>query len=533
MGRSRRFAVERDPHLAVAYLRVSTDAQAERGVSLDAQLAEIQRYAAAHGYTVADVYTERGRSGLDKNRPEFQRMLGHILASSSRIGCVIVVHSSRFTRSAEHAAIYGSRLARKGISVIATQQPFGDGPESVLMRRVASAVDEYGSLIGGIRTRIAMVETVRQGFFVGSLPPFGFRTVLAAGPGGAAKKKLAVAADEAAVVRVACSLYLTRGGLAVAAELNARGLLHRGRRWDRDRVLGVISDESLVGTYSWGRTDSRTGRERPRHEWASFPVDPIVDRDVFERVQALREHRDPDRNPGREASSPLMLAGLVVCGQCGARYQLQTAGKRRKDNGRYEYIQCSASRRRGVGATGSCAGRPVAVDNIDTEVVRLLLDAVFSPERCRILLGDLVEREGLLGNRVAAERGQWEREHANLENSRARLVRAIESADVAPAGLVERLTEVEARLGEARERLDKIAVLHDAPPWLCDDVTIEAFRVGMIAAMRARPEISRAYMHALGCVIIIGPDGITIASGRFRGPSSGGSEPARYSDDLP
>lgn len=508
----RRRPTERHRFLAVIYLRVSTDEQAERGMSLDAQLLETQRFSATHDYTIGAIYTERGCSGRDEHRPEFQRMLADITAPDSRVGTIIVVHYSRFFRDVERSAVYRAKLQRNGIQVLATQQPVGAGPEASLMTTIFAALDQYESENIGRRTRAGMLQTVRAGFFVGSQPPLGFRIVTVVGPNGAEKKRLEFDPEEAVTVREMFALYLTRGATSVAAELNGRGLLYRGKLWDRDRVLRVISDESLIGTYWWGKTDSRTGRERPREEWVSIPVEPIIDRDLFDRVQAERECRDPVRNPGREASSPLLLAGLVACAQCGARYQLQTAGKHRADGSRYEYVQCSAARRRGVGAVGSCPGFPVPVDALDAAVTEHLLSAAFSPERCPALLHDLVEREGVLRSRIGAERKQWERERSDLERRRARLVETIETADDAPAGLVERIAEIEQRLREVRERLDRIVVLHDAPPWLDDPATMEAFRARLIEAVRGRPEILRAYLHGFACAISVGTEGVTITS---------------------
>ncbi len=43
---------------ALIYTRVSSDDQAREGVSLDAQLAECWRYAARHGWSLADEYQD-------------------------------------------------------------------------------------------------------------------------------------------------------------------------------------------------------------------------------------------------------------------------------------------------------------------------------------------------------------------------------------------------------------------------------------------------------------------------------------------
>jgi DNA invertase Pin-like site-specific DNA recombinase len=498
--------------VAFAYLRVSTPDQAVHGMSLDGQLAEIERFAAAKGIRIARVFTEAGVSAQDDGRPEFRRMMDEVYSSACTVGLVVVVHTSRFMRNALSARLYKARLRKLDVAVVSVQQTFGDDPTGRFAEIVQEAADQLQSDEGAVRTRAGMLATVRAGFFVGSQPPFGFRVVPAMGPGGAPKKKLEVDPTEADVAREACTLYLARGAVAVASTLNARGLLYRSKLWDRDRVLRIISDPALTGTYIWGRTDSRTGRARPPEDRVGTEVEVIVDRQVFDRVQILREQRDPDRNPGREASSPMLLAGLVICSHCGARYQLQTAGKPRPDGSRYSYYQCSAARRRGVGKAGSCPGRPVPMEALNAAVTESLVAAVFRADRCRTLLRDLVESDGLLRQRLAADRRHWERAGADMKRRCARLMEAIETSDPLPAGLVSRLAEAEGHLRDIVKKLARIAVVDAAPPWLHDATAAAAFQVHMTRIVRADPAIVRAYLHSLGCRVTVGRQGISVSS---------------------
>ena len=51
------------------YVRVSTDKQAEFGMSLDAQKAELERYCRDRNWTVAGLYIDGGFSGKNTARP--------------------------------------------------------------------------------------------------------------------------------------------------------------------------------------------------------------------------------------------------------------------------------------------------------------------------------------------------------------------------------------------------------------------------------------------------------------------------------
>ena len=82
---------------AVGYCRVSTDAQATDGVSLDAQRARIAAWAEANGYRLADSFTDAGLSGKRAdNRPGLQAALANVCRS----GGALVVSACRGWRAA-------------------------------------------------------------------------------------------------------------------------------------------------------------------------------------------------------------------------------------------------------------------------------------------------------------------------------------------------------------------------------------------------------------------------------------------------
>lgn len=79
------------------YVRVSTDKQAEMGLSLDAQQAEIKRYCAEKGYHLKDIYVDGGYSAKNTERPALKRMIADI--GKGGIAAIIVAKLDRLTRS--------------------------------------------------------------------------------------------------------------------------------------------------------------------------------------------------------------------------------------------------------------------------------------------------------------------------------------------------------------------------------------------------------------------------------------------------
>jgi DNA invertase Pin-like site-specific DNA recombinase len=58
----------------VGYVRVSTDKQAERGVSLEAQAEKIRAMAVVHGAELVDIIVDAGESAKSLHRPGMARL---------------------------------------------------------------------------------------------------------------------------------------------------------------------------------------------------------------------------------------------------------------------------------------------------------------------------------------------------------------------------------------------------------------------------------------------------------------------------
>ncbi len=82
---------------AIGYVRVSTEKQAEVGVSLDAQTARIHAMAVVHGAEILDAIVDAGESAKPLNRPGMARLLA--LVEAAAVDTVIVAKLDRLTRS--------------------------------------------------------------------------------------------------------------------------------------------------------------------------------------------------------------------------------------------------------------------------------------------------------------------------------------------------------------------------------------------------------------------------------------------------
>lgn len=102
------------------YVRVSTDKQAEFGMSLDAQRAELSRYCADRGWNVVETFVDAGVSGKDTDRPAFSRLLTRIREGG--IDAIAVTKLDRLTRSVRNLCeINEDILKGHGVQLICTR----------------------------------------------------------------------------------------------------------------------------------------------------------------------------------------------------------------------------------------------------------------------------------------------------------------------------------------------------------------------------------------------------------------------------
>ncbi len=505
-------AQPRVPHFVVLYVRVSTTEQAESGHSLAAQESELRDYCATRGLTVARVFVERGESGTGDRRPEFQRMLEDVLSPASEIGRVLVTHFSRFMRDAGKAATRREQLRRAGIELVATQQPVGTDANGSFVTGMFDLISQFESEMIGIRTRAGMLQAAKDGFVPAAKAPFGY-TIVARTEDGANReerkqRKLVINEEEARTVRMIVRLYIGGlGGLAIAEELNRRGITHRGSRWTRDSVLAVLADTTIAGRYYWGKRDSRNQRLRPESEWVLIPVEPILDEDTFARVAALREERDPVKHPGRSSSSPLLLSGLAKCASCGASLELLTGSKRLRDGSRrtYRHYRCRNVRR----AKTTCESVPLAVHHLEHSVMSSIAAAALCKKRARTILQTLLD--GPLTKERETTIARLRRQIDALQMRRERLIDAVEQGSMTPSMVATRLTELEASLAAVERELAQVRAMH--VPTAPSDELVERFRERAHAAITGDRTFATTYLRNLhprvevdnrGAILVVG-----------------------------
>ena len=444
------------PLRAALYLRVSTARQAEHDVSIPDQKRQGEAYCEARGLQLVETFIEPGASATNDRRPEFQRMIEAGTSKPAPFDVVVVHSFSRFFRDHFELEFYVRKLAKNGVKLVSITQEMGDDPMHVMMRQIMALFDEYQSKENAKHVMRALKENARQGFWNGSLPPIGYRTVAAEQRGAKTKKKLEIDPLHADTVRLIYRLALEGDGTTgqmgvknIVSYLNSRRIFTRdGGRWGIGQVHRILTRRTYMGEHEFNKR-SKTKELKPVSEIVTVPVPPIIDKETFEAVQKLLKARNPKVMPARVISGPTMLTGLIHCAKCGGAMTIRT-GK----GGRYRYYACSMKARQGPTA---CEGMAVPMEKLDDLVVNHLEKQLLQPERLETVLAAALDRR--------EEHAERRREHIAELNKRAaeselrlkRLYDAIEAgiADLDDPALKDRIDGLKAIRDQAKADADR------------------------------------------------------------------------------
>ena len=105
---------------AVGYVRVSTDRQAEQGVSLEAQEAKIRAMATVQGADLLEVIIDGGESAKNLNRPGLKRLIARV--ESGKVEAVIIAKLDRLTRSVKDLCSLLELFEKRGVALISVAE---------------------------------------------------------------------------------------------------------------------------------------------------------------------------------------------------------------------------------------------------------------------------------------------------------------------------------------------------------------------------------------------------------------------------
>lgn len=219
---------------SIGYIRVSTEGQAQEGVSLDAQRTRITAWSLANGYDLLTVHVDAGLSGgRADNRPALQAAL----TEACKHKAVLVVYSlSRLARSTTDAIAISERLAKSGADLASLSERIDTTSASgKMVFRMLAVLAEFERDQISERTRSSMSHLRSQGKRISGRLPFGHNLA-------ANGEDLVPNPQEQQAIRLMQELRQQGRSLReIAAALTQRGIHSKEKTtWSAEAIRGIL-----------------------------------------------------------------------------------------------------------------------------------------------------------------------------------------------------------------------------------------------------------------------------------------------------
>jgi site-specific DNA recombinase len=354
---------------AIIYLRVSTTEQVHTdfdadGYSIRAQREACRRIADQLGANVIDEYVDRGESAKSAARPALQEMLRRLRAEAD-VDYVIVHKVDRLARSREDDISIAIAIRKAGAQLVSATENIDETPQGKLLHGIMATIAEFYSANLATESRKGMLQKAKSGG-TPYVAPLGYLNVPER-VNGKEIRTIAVDPERAPHIRWAFEMYAT-GNWAMSEitnVLNDRGLHTRASRGHSESPINKSHVELILKNPYYTGVVVYEGVEYPgRHE-------PLITRELFEHVQAIRESRAKSRE--KIHKHPHYLKGSLVCGHCGSRLGITNC---KGNGGLYPYFYCLGRQKK-----RTCTLRHTLISEIETRVEDLWRDIQYSPDQ--------------------------------------------------------------------------------------------------------------------------------------------------------
>jgi site-specific DNA recombinase len=454
---------------AAIYARVSTPRQG-REQTIESQLTVLKSWADEKGYELSpgNVYTDEGYSGSRLDRPGLDALRDG--AEDGAFEVVGVLSPDRLARKYAYQVLLLEEFKRSGCEVVFVDHPISDDPNDQLLLQIQGAIAEYERVLLGERFRRGKLQKAREGHFIGSRAPYGYRYIPKRDgvPG-----HLVVDETESELVRM---LY----GWLIEERMTVRQILKRlnagpwlprsgSGRWSASVVHHILSDPVYSGTayanrYRYvpsekprtrgpRRSGENTSRKlRPKEEWIPIPVPPLIDRETHRLAQAQLE-RNARLSFRNNKKYFYLLRCLLSCESCnlamfGVTYKATDTQPERR------YYQCHGKDPILSAREHKCTQRPAKAHELEEAVWEHVKGLMRDPER---LLAQFEEfaRSTAENSEEDTEQKKFEGHIKRLFREESRLVDAYQAGIIELEELEERRTKIAQRRKALREQYEQ------------------------------------------------------------------------------
>lgn len=314
-----------------AYIRLSQEdaLEGDSGSVLN-QRDFLLKYCQEHGLKNARFFVDDGYTGTNFDRPAFQELKG--LIEQGMVATLLVKDHSRLGRDRIGVALMMEFFEDNDVHYIAVNDNIDNAKGLDDMVAFRELFNEFYPRDTSKKIRAVFKSKGESGQRLCTQVLYGYT---------GDKHKWEVDPEAAEVVKEIFNLAISGlGPMQIAKRLTAEGHLtptaYRQahgkktrnpppadpRKWDSSTIVNILEHMEYTGCTVNFKTRKKSYKSKktlylPKAEWRIFPdTHPaIIDRETWERVQELRQHRRRPTKTGRQG----LFSGVAYCADCGSK----------------------------------------------------------------------------------------------------------------------------------------------------------------------------------------------------------------------
>ena len=383
--------ITRDTFNVAIYIRLSKEDE-DRGVdeseSIINQKSFLVDYVKKLGwqYTLVDIYIDQGFTGTNFNRPDFKRMIKDI--ELGKVNMVVTKDLSRLGRDYIETGEYIERWFPENdvryVSVTDNIDTFATNNGNNDIAPFKSILNDMYSKDLSKKIKTALHTMQKQGKWVGGKTPLGYMK------DSNDKNHLIICEEEAKIVRKIFNMAISGNNIsAIRDYLNKNNIptanqirYNKVTFWENKTVKLILQNKAYIGITVQNKRSrisykNRRLRSNPKEQWqiVENTHEPIIDRNVFDRVQKMEIVQKYDRN---EKKNHFLLDGLLVCYEC--KHKI---GVRSRKNGNYNMI-CNNYRRNSK--LNLCTSHGFSYEHLEKQIIDYIRKLFIDIDNKKIVL---------------------------------------------------------------------------------------------------------------------------------------------------
>ncbi len=309
----------------------------------------LSELAKSRGYNITKIFREVVSGETLAARPEMQRLLYEV--ENGLWEGVLVMEVERLARGNSIDQGIVSQAFKLSDTLIITPSkiydPSNEFDEEYFEFGLFMSRREYKTI--NRRLSLGRLASCREGKFVGSVAPYGYKKEKLMGQKG---WTLVPDENEAEIVRLIYRLYLSNeentGFGGIANKLNLSGIYTRnGNLWGAVQIKYILTNDVYIGKIHWQKTPEIKRSEngsiiKARSKSDNYYIfdgihKPLIDGETFTKVKQIIDSRiKTPKTKSRPLQNP--FAGILVCSVCGRPMKRRPADPRRP--GRSASFEC-------------------------------------------------------------------------------------------------------------------------------------------------------------------------------------------------